>query len=578
MITIHNNGQNCVIRPTPLVSISTNVIRNKAGTLGSTYDITLTGTIIADEGSPYYVDSTGGGPSGKFKTDYVRPDSEIVAAENRLDAILFKQNLLRELFANNDQLMEIAPVNSPVISCRPTLVSINFEEGTYFDICRYTINLRANFLMDDGHLITVDGLISSNNDGLAGNSRKSEIDLINEFGGLVEDANETWSFEVDEGAGSTHLEALTFPGQPFETLNPRTYRITRNVSATGRDGFITSGTPPITPPGIPYRLIPWEQAKGYIRKSILNDDDGNGGFSQYPNFLTLNAEQSVFANDIVNIVQGYGGYNHIRTENIDKTAGTYSVSDTWLLSSGTAYENYNMSIRSGLDSPLVSVSIDGTIKGLTTIPASGDLYSGTFVTNANKPFDNAKLKYYEISNSGQYGLTSSIYRRANNLVAPTLNSQPKSLALGLNEFTGEITYNLEFDNRRTNFISGVLSESININDTYPGDIFAIIPVLGRQTGPILQYIGSRTEYKRDVGIEFIVDYTDLPYGSGRELILSKPSVNEPVRSQLNDLIKQVSPAYEPGIRKYFLNPPTESWDPKSGRYSLNLSWVYEIDH
>lgn len=574
MITIHNDGQSCVIRPTPLVSISTNVIRNKSGTLGSTYDITLTGTIIADEGSPYYVDSTGGGPSGKFKTNYVRPDSEIVAAENRLDAILFKQNLLRELFANNDQLMEIAPVNSPVISCRPTLVSINFEEGTYFDICRYTINLRANFLMDDGHLITVDGLISSNSDGLAGNSRKSEIDLMNEFGGLVEDANETWSFEVDEGAGSTHLEALTFPGQPFETLNPRTYRITRNASATGRDGFITSGNPP----GTPYRLLPWEQAKGYIRKSILNDDDGNGGFSQYPNFLTLNAEQSVFANDIINIVQGYGGYNHIRTENIDKTAGTYNVSDTWLLSSGTAYENYNMSIRSGLDSPLVSVSIDGTIKGLTTIPASGDLYSGTFVTNANKPFDNAKLKYYEISNSGQYGLTSSIYRRANNLVAPTLNSQPKSLALGLNEFTGEITYNLEFDNRRTNFISGVLSESININDTYPGDIFAIIPVLGRQTGPILQYIGSRTEYKRDVGIEFIVDYTDLPYGSGRELILSKPSVNEPVRSQLNDLIKQVSPAYEPGIRKYFLNPPTESWDPKSGRYSLNLSWVYEIDH
>jgi hypothetical protein len=575
MITIHNNGDLCVIRPTPLVSISTNVIRNKNGTLGSTYDITLTGTIIANEGSPYYIASTGKGPSNKFQINYNRPDSEIVSAESRLDAILFKQNVLRELFANNDQLMEIAPVNSPVISCRPTLVSINFEEGTYFDICRYTINLRANFLLDDGHLITLDGLISDSGNGLTGSARKSEMDLMNEFGGLVEDVNETWSFEVDEGVGNTHLEALTFPGQPFETLNPRAYRITRNVSATGRDGFISSGN---TVPGTPYRLLPWEQAKGYVKKSILGDNDENGGFSQYPNFLRSNAEQGLFANDIINIVQNYGGYNHVRTENIDKTAGTYNVSDTWLLSSGTAYENYNMSIRSGLDSPLVSVSIDGTIKGLTTIPASGDLYSGTFVTTANKPFDNAKLKYYEVSNSGKYGLTSSIYKRANNLVAPTLNSQPKSIALGLNEFTGEITYNLEFDNRRTNFISGVLSESININDTYPGDIFAIIPVLGRQTGPILQYIGSRTEYKRDVGIEFIVDYTDLPYGSGRELILSKPSVNEPVRSQLNDLIKQVSPAYEPGIRKYFLNPPAESWDPKTGRYSINLSWVYEIDH
>lgn len=576
MITVYYNGNPCVIRPTPLVSISTNPIRNKDKVLGATYDIVLTGTIIADEGSPYYNNATSlNGPKNKFKDDYTRPSSEIVSADQRLDSILFKQNLLRELFANNNQLIEIAPVNSPVISCRPTLVSINFEEGIYFDTCRYTINLRANFLLDNGGLITIDGLMSKN-DGLLDRERKSELDLMYEFGGLIEDVSESWSFEVDDGAGSTHLNAIG----SNEILIPRTYRITRNVNAVGRDGFIASGTDPsTTDPDKLFRLLAWEQAKGYIKKSILKDVDGNSGFSQYPNFLNnIDINANVFAHDIINIVAGYGGYNHIRSENIDKTAGSYTVSDTWLLSSGTAYENYSMSIRSGLDSPLVSVSIDGTIKGLTTIPSSGNLYGGAYITNARSPFDNAKLKYYEISNSGHYGLTSSIYRRANNAVAPTLNSQPKSLALGLNEFSGEITYNLEFDNRRTNFISGVLSESINIQDTYPGDIFAIIPVLGRQTGPVLQYIGSRTEYKRDVGIEFIVDYTDLPYGSGRELILSKPSVNEPVRSQINNLIKQMSPAYEPGIRKYFLNAPSESWDPKSGRYSLNLSWTYELDH
>jgi hypothetical protein len=576
MISITYNGTPCIIRPTPLVSISTNTIRNKNGTLGSTYDIVLTGTIIADEGSPFYIENGTNGPSNKFKDDYDRPDSETIALENRLDSILTKQNLLRELFANNDQLMEIAPVNATVITCRPTLVSINFEEGIYVDICRYTINLKANFLLDAGHLITLDGLMSSGDSSLVGQTRKSEIDLIYEFGGLVEDVNETWSFEVDEGTGQTYITPNPVPANsPFQKLTPRTYRLTRNVSATGRDGYITSGIPP----GTPFRLLAWEQAKGYVKKSILGDYDENGGFTKYPNFLNnSDVNKNVFAHDIINIIENNGGYNHIRTENIDKTAGVYSVSDTWLLSSGTAYENYNMSIRSGLDSPLISVSIDGSIKGLTTIPSSGNLYDGALITNADTPFDNAKLKYIEITNSGQYGLTSPMYRRVQNFVSPQMNSQPKSIALGLNEFAGEITYNLEFDNRRTNFISGVLAESININDTYPGDIFAIIPVLGRSTGPILQYIGSRTEYKRDVGIEFIVDYTDLPYGSGRELILSKPSVNEPVRSQLNDLLKQVSPAYEPGIRKYFLNPPAESWDPKSGRYSLNLSWVYELDH
>ena len=40
---------------------------------------------------------------------------------------------------------------------------------------------------------------------------------------------------------------------------------------------------------------------------------------------------------------------------------------------------------------------------------------------------------------------------------------------------------------------------------------------------------------------------------------------------------QASPANEPGVRKYFLSPPAESWNPKTGSYSLNLDWTYEID-
>ena len=123
-----------------------------------------------------------------------------------------------------------------------------------------------------------------------------------------------------------------------------------------------------------------------------------------------------------------------------------------------------------------------------------------------------------------------------------------------------------------------MSESINVNDTYPGDVFAVIPVIGRATGPVLQYIGGRTEYKRDVNIEMVVDYTDIGYDNNREsFMLTKPSINEPIRTQLNTLINDLSPATEPGIRKYFLNPPAESWSPKEGRYTLSLNWVYELD-
>jgi hypothetical protein len=53
---------------------------------------------------------------------------------------------------------------------------------------------------------------------------------------------------------------------------------------------------------------------------------------------------------------------------------------------------------------------------------------------------------------------------------------------------------------------------------------------------------------------------------------------EPNRTELQQLIMEISPMNEPGIRKYFIAPPTESWDPKEGKYSLNLQWTYELEN
>ena len=52
-------SQECIIRPTPLVSINTAI--NKVGdeTIGATYAINLTGTILPGKGSPYARQSDG---------------------------------------------------------------------------------------------------------------------------------------------------------------------------------------------------------------------------------------------------------------------------------------------------------------------------------------------------------------------------------------------------------------------------------------------------------------------------------------------------------------------------------------
>ena len=49
-------GQECTVRPTPLVSISSELNQTAAGDiLGVTYSITLTGTLLPDMGTPYAV-------------------------------------------------------------------------------------------------------------------------------------------------------------------------------------------------------------------------------------------------------------------------------------------------------------------------------------------------------------------------------------------------------------------------------------------------------------------------------------------------------------------------------------------
>ena len=603
-------SQECVLRPTPLVSINTNSVKIGEETVGVTYDITLTGTILADLGAPYaknaatetpfkywngsaFValnDSSFIGPYKSFDATQShaglenRPPKQAVPITDTLDAIFFKQKVIRSLFALDGQRIEIIPVHGdqPAVVCYPRVLSISFEEGNYIDKCGYTINLQADTLLNKDHEVDDEG----NPVFKEGYSALKEEAIAALSGHFIASFSDNWAIEVDESLGETAGNLVI----------PRSYRITHSSSATGKTHYYPQSSDPTKVVKVPA----WQSAKHYVHKQLLNvdgvpyDRQSQSGIDLYPNvgkFLPQwsdphvqpgpdNAEATHLGSGTLDLVNTYRGYNHVRTEQIDKSAGSYSVTDTWLLASGSAYETFSMSIQQSNDNPFIDVSIDGSIKGLSALaPNTGKFGGGLGVDyGSGTAYANAVSKFHEVSNSGKYGITSNIFKRANRSVAVELNSQPQSVSLGTNEYTGEITYSLSFNNRPTNVISGVLSESISVNDNYPGDIFATLPVIGRKTGPVLQYIGGRTEYSRSLNIELVLDYTDIPYGSDRtSLLLKKPSIVEPTKTQLRDLIKELSPQNEPGIRKYFISAPQESWTPKEGRYSFNISWTYELD-
>jgi hypothetical protein len=574
----YNNiaSEECTIRPTPLVSISQNISRDGAGeAFGVSYTLTLTGTLLADQGSPYAHD-TGGvrypspsaspnsvGPYGAFDSNIShfsdnRPPKQQVPFNNATQALLFKQTVLRSLFARDGQRFEVTDIDDdePSLICFPRFVDINFTEGIYVDQCQYTVTLEVDTLLDKDMKVHVDGSLFSGS-AVEG---QLEFDLINDpASAFIQDYSNDWSLEVDDSVG----ESVGLPS---------TYRISHSVSATGKTHHGPGG-----------KLSAWEQARKFVQNRLADS------IEDYPNVM------GQIGSGTVNLVAAYGGFNHIRTEQLSESAGSYSVTESWVLASGNSHESFTLSTSTSVDSPFVSVTIDGVIKGLSEFSPSGvggndsNLNNGGFdpSTPPSGAYVNALDKYHRVSNSGAFGVGSNIYQRANNIVDMELNPKPLSVGTSTNEYNGEVTYNVQFDDRPSNMIEIALSENISVVDTYPGDVFAIIPVLGRATGPVLQHIGGRTEYRRDVSIDLLIGASGIGYsGIGlsspgstmrTNLLLSKPSLVEPSATQLKALISELSPAGDAGVRKWFLSPPQENWSPKNGSYSLSLSWTYELD-
>src|SRR5210317_1058024 len=129
----NDSSQECSLRPTPFISINTNILKSGGGeAFGVTYEITLNGTLLDDEGTPYAINHIGDntalfpfeatlnnnpnddfvfvrtGPYGAFDSYFSadrnsifkgKPPKQRVPIRNKMTALMNKQRALRALFA-----------------------------------------------------------------------------------------------------------------------------------------------------------------------------------------------------------------------------------------------------------------------------------------------------------------------------------------------------------------------------------------------------------------------------------------------------------------------------------------------
>lgn len=476
--------------PAPLITISKNYQRTGNGeVVGKTYTITVDGTIVAHMGSPL--------ADGSFHTSGGYPADENIDADDRLRAVMRKQQALRELFQLQGGQFEVYSGSGfNPLRFYPRVVSIEFPQDIWYERSNYTITMECDEIYG--------------------------INDTDEFTDHIETATEEWSVDTNEDPQA--LGAST------------TFTLTHSVSAVGKTHYTETGAQPSGA---------WQYAEAYVLARL--------GFDAY-------MASGVGVN---NLPSYYNGWNHRRSNQIDKKNGSYAVTESWLLASGEAIEDFTITTTADLESPYDRVSIQGNIIGFEARDADMAIIT--------TKWDNAQTKFTWAS--GIAYTRAKEYSGNNNL-----NIEPLTLTVGRNPFQGTIDYTIDYDTRPLRLIEGAKSEAISINDNIGGELFASVFVLGRTNGPVLQDLGTKPANTRTLNIEIVVEppaIADRTSGTMQTIINDKkPSNDVQFSTNLSNLIDAANPSYL-GATQIFQTQPQETWSPIDGRYTYTTTWTYE---
>jgi hypothetical protein len=563
-VIVNKDSVDYYLVPAPLVSFSKQNYNNigRPG-FGADYSVTLQGTLIQTHGNPYYATGVAGladdGTTWTTTRDVEPEEITAVSGADLLDATIRKQELIRHLFTNPSISGVAKPLKVTIkgwedgtgtgsgLSFQAFVDDITFDaDSAWARPTTYTISMRnATFLQSANNSFS-----EYANENLA--SGGHAISSLTENFDIQEDGRTTIKF-VKSGYVSQAQSLL------------KVYTVNRSITAVGSPVYDDTG-------GYLSGVAPWQQASGYILEYMGLETGVIPRSLLVSNFLT----------------SGYNIANTVYQESIDREAGSYSLTETYIAYSGEHPVLEQITINNDIgENESNAVSVQGTIQGLNT--ANGFISSGSAYLNANTYWTGV----VDISVPPEtYYYAKGVLSTEDWLHPKPLN---RSVARDLN--AGTINYTYNFDDRPPNLIPGSISESIQVSDTYPGEIFSVTPVIGRSQ-PVLQYLNSRSEYKRNLSINVTMGKpTGYAWGTepgtyvhpsghitgNQDNILKslmfhqKPSISNSF--ELNYIYQAANPVNDPYFTvsngKCFHSAPTESWDAKTRNYTYNIEWTYE---
>jgi len=510
-----------VFKPAPNVSYEreTYAIKNNGSIIGGVYTISLDGTLIPE--------ATGsGGAVNLFRS----------------------QEALHSAFTGNyrEFIAEFLGegCEGAVISGRPLVNSISISSPDYYTKrADYSISL-----------------------GFAASSVSGTDDYLGE-GLNLEDAQTNYSFSY-----------INKPKKYYGVEFPPVLEITRSVSAVGQ----TISTGELG--GVALCVSGLTNAINYV----------TGVATTELNSIEVNSLLSL--GTAVNY--GYKTYLTERSVSQDETSASFSVDDTFIavatgmpnagisnlpfgvsngpksgfvpLGNYPVNDTFNLNVEKNNQDGIATVSLDGVVNGYP----SYSLMDGSFtLVHDSGSFDIARgytkfcLDEGIFSTRAAMAYSGAIAGTLSGVVGVEFNTSPLSEAYGYNIEEGTVSYNLSFNNRPSHCATGVISETINVTKNRPTDVHAIITVLGRAAGPILQDIGTKTPYTQDLSISAaVVPPTVCP--TGDNYFDAAPT------AQYDAIVDSLESSISGGGNTIFRTTDNETFDVKTGKYTRQTSWIY----
>ena len=223
-------------------------------------------------------------------------------------------------------------------------------------------------------------------------------------------------------------------------------------------------------------------------------------------------------------------------------------------------EQYSIDTSQSVDSSVTQVSINGTVQGLgvetTTKGISRFLSASGAFFSTIAPLINTRIA----------------------LAVPTgacISNSPTQRTVGFNPFAGTVTYSQVFQSRFKTSNVNILTEQIEVQFQLQSEIIAVIPIPGKQDGPILQDQQTKSGLQKTLSISYTMarqvngcTNTVLPSNQALNIALAESNI------LINNTPTANARGEKPISSKVFKTEDSVSFNRNTYEFSRNVTWQY----